>query len=360
MNDFSSDNLTCTNVEIRFIKGFFFKPQSHVYDIDIYGTHQRTASNWHKIDYSKVETKDGIFFHFSHPVNFFQFKITAHGFFLRYEDFSYIYFSPLNMAQAVGLLKEKRVAILGCARNCASALEAALGALTKVGELFQDYQINVVENDSDDRTPEILGNFKKANAKFDFFSLGNLETSIRNRIQRLSYCRNFLLDKCRFDRLDYVIVADLDGIVGRELTVESFISNFQFHECWGGCFPINNGFYYDLYAFRNAEIAPMNPMKKLNQIEAVWGEKNAHVLTIEPLHRARFDALKGWLEVDSAFGGMAIYRADIIKSARYSPIDHGLEECEHVVFHQAIKRQSNTRFFINPQFVVNGLHTERS
>lgn len=358
MKDLASNNLTCTNVEIRFIKGFFFRPQSDVYDIDIYGTHQRTASHWCKIDYSKIETKDGIFLNFALPVNYFQFKITAHGFILHYEDFSYIYFTPLNMVQTANLLKDKKVAILGCARNCAPSLDASLRVLAKVGGLFKDYQMLVVENDSEDRTLEKLGKFKSKNPKFDFFSLEKLELKISNRIQRLSYCRNYLLDKCEFDKLDYVIVADLDGIVGDELTMESFISNFQYHECWGGCFPINYDFYYDLYAFRNAEIAPVNPMKKLNQIDFLWGEQNAHILTIEPLHRVKFNALKGWLEVDSAFGGMAIYKADIIKSARYSPIDNELEECEHVVFHKAIKRQSTMRFFINPLFMVKGLGKE--
>jgi hypothetical protein len=58
------------------------------------------------------------------------------------------------------------------------------------------------------------------------------------------------------------------------------------------------------------------------------------------------------LEVDSCFGGLAIYRYDIIKDCAYSYRDavppHMLD-CEHVLFHKCLKERNGAKIFSNPQ-----------
>ena len=351
--NYSTSQIITLNMDVRFVIGFLLKRSDRIFDIDLFGSHQRTANKWEKLDYSRVHSENEVFLKFKKPNNFFQFKIVCHGFSLNYDELSYVFFQPLTDIQIFKTLREKRVQFTGCVRNCAGALEATIFAFEKLGALFQDYRINLVESDSEDNTLTVLEALKAKNSRIDFFSLGTLKPNIENRIQRISYCRNQLLDYITPSDYDYLIVADMDGVVSDDLTIESFISNFRFMGCWGACFPINSSFYYDLYAFRSAEIAPTDPIGKLNQIEYVWGERNAKMLTSEPLQKVRFQDLKGWLEVESAFGGMGIYCTDIIKAARYSAVSHDVLECEHVGFHTSIKRQSDTRLFVNPNFVVN-------
>ena len=66
-----------------------------------------------------------------------------------------------------------------------------------------------------------------------------------------------------------------------------------------------------------------------------------------------------WIEVDSAFGGLGIYKIDFLRGLRYKGLnDHGEELCEHVPFHKAIKANGG-RIFINPS-LINAELTDHS
>ena len=59
------------------------------------------------------------------------------------------------------------------------------------------------------------------------------------------------------------------------------------------------------------------------------------------------------LEVDSAFGGIAIYKVSIIGDCKYiGSYDDGTELCEHVPFHQCIK-ENGGKIYINTDFLTN-------
>ena len=59
------------------------------------------------------------------------------------------------------------------------------------------------------------------------------------------------------------------------------------------------------------------------------------------------------IEVDSAFGGFAIYKkSDIPAEARYIGLSkNGGEVCEHISFHYSIKKNQGS-IFINPKLVI--------
>jgi hypothetical protein len=58
-----------------------------------------------------------------------------------------------------------------------------------------------------------------------------------------------------------------------------------------------------------------------------------------------------WIEVDSAFGGLAIYDALLYFNSSYSSRNSdGSQICEHVALHEQI-RNSGGRIFINPQMI---------
>ena len=62
-----------------------------------------------------------------------------------------------------------------------------------------------------------------------------------------------------------------------------------------------------------------------------------------------------WIEVESAFGGLAIYRKTSLKNVSYAGLSPSGEEfCEHVSLHQKI-RENGGRIFINPKLVNAGV-----
>ena len=66
-----------------------------------------------------------------------------------------------------------------------------------------------------------------------------------------------------------------------------------------------------------------------------------------------------WIEVDSAFGGLAIYRREALLSGIYSGKNAlGKPICEHVTLHEHI-REKGFKIFINPK-LINCKKTDHS
>lgn len=66
-------------------------------------------------------------------------------------------------------------------------------------------------------------------------------------------------------------------------------------------------------------------------------------------------ASSDWIEVDSAFGGLAIYKKATFMVGEYHGTDQfGQPVCEHVPFHKYLT-ENKYRIFINPRFInTNG------
>jgi hypothetical protein len=63
---------------------------------------------------------------------------------------------------------------------------------------------------------------------------------------------------------------------------------------------------------------------------------------------------ESWIPVDSAFGGLAIYRRDILHGVRYAGLDEsGQISCEHVELHSQLKAKA-CRIFVNPRLINTG------
>jgi hypothetical protein len=66
-----------------------------------------------------------------------------------------------------------------------------------------------------------------------------------------------------------------------------------------------------------------------------------------------------WLEVDSAFGGLAVYKKSVMMHGQYiGRYENGMEIAEHVPFHMEIRAHGG-RILINPR-LINTDYTEHS
>jgi uncharacterized protein YnzC (UPF0291/DUF896 family) len=244
--------------------------------------------------------------------------------------------------------------IVGCARNVERVIENEVSNLDRCFGPHGELSYFIVESDSADRTLNVLHKISETRKSFKYISLGRLSTASPDRHERMALCRNSYLEEIRTRvrklKIDFVVVADLDG-VNRDLTPDSVASCFT-RDDWDACFANQGRNYYDVFALRHETWCPEDPWREMWQLRE-QGTKDLKSKEIA-IHRKQrhISPNSDWIRVDSAFGGLAIYRTEVMLSSRYSayPKSQSLSTCEHVAFHLENSKK-NLNFFINPKLI---------
>lgn len=254
-----------------------------------------------------------------------------------------------------------KMVVTGTARNCATTLAADLASLARALKEFPNLYWFIVESDSEDDTVQVLQDFKQKAPNFGFVSLGKLADSLPLRTERLAHCRNRCLDELQnnlaLKDAVYMVVADLDGTQSL-LTQDGLMSCFD-KDDWAVCTGNQKGSYYDIWALRHPVWSPNDCWEQKMFFEAVGlsSEKAAYLAVFSRMIEIRAGA--EWTEVDSAFGGLGIYKTKYLQNARYNGrADNNLwggQVCEHVAFHRQIKANRG-KLFINPAMVNTALN----
>jgi hypothetical protein len=256
-------------------------------------------------------------------------------------------------------VQSSSVVIVGLARNCQRTLRADVARLSWAAGAFRRRQVLVVESDSTDGTRDILAKMAKQTSDFRSLSLGNLQQQCPLRTDRIAYCRNAYLAELRtsptYSGVDYVIVADLDGVNSR-LTPAALATCWSDHVgSWDVCTANQSGPYYDVWALRHPAWCPGDCWAAFQELEPIFGTKAALQLAVwsKMVHIPRTAAP---IQVRSAFGGLAVYRAAaLLEDVKYVGLtDAGAEVCEHVALHEQLVRRGY-RIVINPGLVSAGV-----
>jgi glycosyltransferase involved in cell wall biosynthesis len=240
------------------------------------------------------------------------------------------------------------ILIAGMARDVAPFIGKEIEALVACTNGFKSATILVVESDSSDSTLYELDLLKTKYNNLNYISLGNLSSRIVSRTQRIAHCRNQVIDALQtnpaYADIDFVMLADLDGL-------NSLLSPNKISQCWGvdedwdAIFANQEDHYYDIYALRHADWSPCNCSEQQLNLEPVLGRGLAHHLAIGS-KQIYLPKKLGLIEVDSAFGGLGIYKKEAFISATYIGSEDGKDICEHVPFHRSLKKKGY-RLFIN-------------
>lgn len=254
-------------------------------------------------------------------------------------------------------LAEASILIVGLARDCEAVLAGEIGRLLKAFSCARSLRVLVIESDSSDGTVNVLANLAEQDARIAFRSLGDLAPTLPERSERIAHCRNEYLrcireDPCYHD-VDYVVMADLDG-VNALLTAEAVSSLDGFHQ-WDVCAANQLGPYYDIWALRHATWCPTDCWRQFALLRR-HGMSYFRAWTGSILSKMiRIDPAGPWLEVDSAFGGLAIYRRPLLEDVWYDGrTEDGEALCEHVPFHEELLRRGS-KIFINPALINAGV-----
>lgn len=250
--------------------------------------------------------------------------------------------------------------VVGCVRNGAKTVRRAVETLARATAGFANVQFLVVESDSTDSTLAELQKLRQESDRFDFLSLGALAERVPARTERIAHCRNRYLAElrtsARYASADYVMVADLDG-VNNDLRREAV------ENCWSASVPWDvvtanqRDAYYDIWALRHADWCPVDCHDQYSRLRAMFGHPRALAIAIHS-RMARLSPRAAWIEVDSAFGGLAIYRREALLTGNYSGVENGHSVCEHVPLHAQL-RAKGLRIFINPA-LINAHRTDHS
>ena len=243
--------------------------------------------------------------------------------------------------------RSSKIYFAGLARNCEDAIAPNLEALIRIADFRENRQcfIFLLENDSQDRTGEILCDFRDKFAdRVELCQLPGLALAKPERIDRLAWCRNSLLEQIRQAVIDpaaslYVPI-DLDDQILASLDPASFWRAVDRFEADGvnGLFPISRPYYYDLLALRAPGWveADHQELVAASRPNLGWFRSLQQFVFAKQLPISSFVA-DTLIPVDSAFGGMGMYRFLAIAASRYQVIWLGRYfECEHVSFNQGI------------------------
>jgi hypothetical protein len=268
-----------------------------------------------------------------------------------------------SIEKGKNLLSRSTILICGIVRDCGKDLQSNIPVINALCDFAKSYKIIIFENDSKDKTKSILEDWSKTreNIYIDLkdFNVNvtipkKTDTPLKNpfyskqRIDKMVFYRNQYLNLIENNNLsaDFIIVVDLDV---SDISLNGIFDSFGQEREWDAISA--NGYstspkllsrYHDTFAL--VEYGMQNiPQTEKNIFE------NQH----------KFSFLKNGvplIPVYSAFGGLTIYRFEIIKGLRYSsPINNDRKvevRCEHFGLNQQIQEMGFNKFYINPNMKI--------
>lgn len=322
----------------------------------VYATRSYSPVDFFKIDTKISEDKTSI--KILNTENFSFFKIESSTL-INENNVSVIFYphhdfpTVVSTAKFKNAIEKKSIVFVGLARDCESTVKLNIDLLIKLGKHFKEFKVLVFENDSKDNTSKVLSELKIDNV--ETICLPSLDAEYPQRTERLAYVRNLGLDKALKTNFDYYCPVDLDGVLttnGYEFDINGFLSNFYYEEFWDAVFPVSAGFYYDLWALRHCQLSPDDWMIAESRGTSALG---IDIIRSRETFTRQYDLRKmnGWLKVDSAFGGIGIYKIDQIQNSRYTGKENKNIISEHVPFNLSLS-SINKRLYLNPKFVTYG------
>lgn len=261
---------------------------------------------------------------------------------------------------------ERSILVVGTIKNGERTLEREIRKCLKALSYFDKVSFYLVESDSSDKTLQILDNLKISNSNFDFVSLGDLSSRIPEQYNRIRYCRNEYVNYLRNikEKPELVLVVDLDGM-NSALNSRSINSCFT-RDDWDVVLANQTIGYYDILALRH-HTWQINDWRadheyyknNLNRLQLTKRSSFNYIKKYLDLDKTQYLAIYSkmiriprkneWINVDSGFGGAAIYKSQVFLNYDYSK-EFETNETDHVTLHRKLVRDGG-KIFINPAFI---------
>ena len=254
------------------------------------------------------------------------------------------------------------LAILGTVRNGGEGLRRTLGFIDRLRSRLSSSRCVIVTNDNDDETDEHLALLGRGT---EIIELNGIAAAMCERIERISLVRNMGLMKLRSRRKmpEYTLVLDLDG-PNAELDPDAVLDLMAAQsQPWEGIFANQKEAYYDLAALRHPYWCPNDCWVEYKQAERRFQALRSLGLVSRKIlkenlknkyiyaRQYRIPPEHPWIPVQSAFGGLGLYRSAALDNHWYdSGMRQGRPTCEHVGLHRRMIA-SGARLFVVPDLL---------
>lgn len=265
--------------------------------------------------------------------------------------------NPLRIEHGRRHFSKNRVIICGLIRDRQDHIERLQAQLQPIGNLFADYAIVIVENDSKDNTRQKLIQWAETDSHIHVIGCGKQTNSNRpcnlslpatiehiadlKRIEKMVHLRNLYLDyidhHSRLNQFEYVIVEDLDLISFTYLN-GLFSTGFHFDHDPTIDAICSNGILYNQYLGNLLSVKTyFDPYAHKDQSNANWSINYNEFWS--SLFR-QYSCDENLIPVQSCFSGRTIYRYQSIRDKRYRTyLDQNHQAiCEHVGFHENLSK----------------------
>lgn len=246
--------------------------------------------------------------------------------------------------------RESSIVICGTARNIEHKIDDTISKIMDAFSSFKEIRILICESFSTDKTVAKLTQIRANNKYFDFIHDNKIDKNENRRTVRIASARNELQSRVRFrySDCDFVAMLDLDG-VNRDLTFKSIESIWNY-DSWDAGFANQPLRYYDIWALRAKGWSEGDCWKEYDELRQVLPPRKAKRIALTDKMRS-IPKKSLPIPVESAFGGLGIYRTEAFLDGVYVGMDNeGNEVCEHVHFNQSLLEKGR-KLYIFPSLV---------
>ena len=246
------------------------------------------------------------------------------------------------------------LAVLGCVRDGGAALVETLAEIARLCDVADVQRVIIGTNDNKDDTDDILSDLENGGrGAVSVIRLDGLTEAISKRTARIATVRNVILSHLWAQSApEFTLILDLDG-PNDSLPIERISANMAGRgpEGWVGLFANQTKAYYDLFALRHPAWCPDDIRKRYRIARlASVGLLPAKTIKRRLIYNRQYKIPEKSdpILVQSAFGGLGLYRTEAIRSCWYngtSPL--GTSVCEHVAFNRMVTR-GQPGLFIDP------------
>lgn len=208
----------------------------------------------------------------------------------------------------------EEVVICSCVRDVEKIADSMMNKLESLGQNFSRYKIIIYENNSRDKSKQILKDWQSKNPNICLFSEDLSVSSLKrqvfmkipHKVEKTARARNCILDLLKDPKLDsykYVIWVDWNDSHWNESEVVSSIISPEYD-------------FDAVFAFEDKDLLSVRTSKYPIGFELLGDEYTTFLPDIKK--NIQNEISNSWMKVFSGFGGLGIYKKNSLLQGRYS------------------------------------------
>lgn len=251
------------------------------------------------------------------------------------------------------MVNKPKIVIASIAKNIGNSFSKDYDRIFKAFSDFEIISWIVVESNSTDNSIQVLKSFSELSTKLIYVSLHSTPTIRNLRTVDLATARNKYLELFKEIRtkteVDYLVVCDLNNL-NSKLNKEAVQSCWARND-WAAVLANQKGPYYDVWALRHKFWNDFDCWKRYESLLNIYSKPSLALWDSVYSRMIKIPKNWKWIKVDSAFGGIGIYKTAYLDNCKYVGSNAmGEQVCEHVSFNYGITENGGS-IYINPKFI---------